>query len=134
MVASAPVWPAARTGWATGCRQSLGRRSQVIDDALGHTLAAASTLTPEVREKLAGSAAGNVEAAKLVGLKIAEICKERNIEQVGAGAQSRASCGPPAPAALQCNLCRRWSAEGPSLLHMHKARSGALPVPAAGVL
>lgn len=56
---------------------------QVIDDTQGHTLAAASSLTPEIREKLAGSVGSNVEAAKLVGLKIAEICKQHNIEQVG---------------------------------------------------
>ncbi|GAB4816497.1 hypothetical protein N2152v2_003543 [Parachlorella kessleri] len=57
-------------------------RGKVIDDTVGSTLAAASTLTPEIREKLNGSAACNVEAAKLVGQKIAEICKERNIERV----------------------------------------------------
>lgn len=54
----------------------------MIDDAEGATLAAASTLTPEIREKLGGSLGSNVEAAKLVGMKIAEICKERNIEKV----------------------------------------------------
>lgn len=62
------------------CRALPG--TQVIDDVAGNTLAAASTLTPEIREKLGGSGACNVEAAKLVGLKIAEICKERSIEQV----------------------------------------------------
>jgi hypothetical protein len=32
---------------------------QVIDDSIGNTLVAASTLTPEIREKLNGGGAGN---------------------------------------------------------------------------
>ena len=55
--------------------------AQVIDDAAGHTLASVSTLTPEIRGKLDGSS-NNVEAAKLVGTKIAELCKLKNIELV----------------------------------------------------
>lgn len=55
--------------------------AQVIDDAGALTLAAASTLSPEIREKL-GGIASNVEAAKLVGSKIAELCKQQNIEKV----------------------------------------------------
>jgi large subunit ribosomal protein L18 len=42
---------------------------QAIDDAQGHTLAAASTLDPECRTKL--KSGGNLEAAKLVGSAIA---------------------------------------------------------------
>jgi large subunit ribosomal protein L18 len=42
---------------------------QAIDDAQGHTLAAASTLDPECRAKL--KSGGNLEAAKLVGSAIA---------------------------------------------------------------
>ena len=56
--------------------------AQVIDDTAGSTLAAASTLTPEIREKLGGSAGGNKGAAELVGAKIAELCKAANIEAV----------------------------------------------------
>jgi large subunit ribosomal protein L18 len=56
--------------------------AQVIDDTAGSTLAAASTLTPEIREKLGGSAGGNKDAAELVGAKIAELCKAANIEAV----------------------------------------------------
>lgn len=55
---------------------------QVIDDAAGSTLAATSTLNPEIRQQLNG-AGSNVEAAKLVGAKIAELCKQKNIEKVG---------------------------------------------------
>ncbi len=57
---------------------------QVIDDAAGNTLAATSTLNPEIRAALNG-AGSNVEAAKMVGAKIAELCKQKNIEKVGAG-------------------------------------------------
>ena len=56
--------------------------AQVIDDTAGSTLVAASTLTPEIREKLGGSAGGNKGAAELVGAKIAELCKAANIEAV----------------------------------------------------
>jgi len=55
--------------------------AQVIDDTIGNTLVAASTLSPEIREKLGGNGS-NVEAAKLVGAKIAELCKQKNIEKV----------------------------------------------------
>jgi len=56
--------------------------AQVVDDEAGSTLAAASTLTPEIRAKLTEAGSNNEEAAKLVGSKIAELCKERNIELV----------------------------------------------------
>lgn len=58
---------------------------QVIDDSLGHTLAATSTLSPDIRTALTDGGGANVEAAKLVGAKIAELCKQKNIEKVGAG-------------------------------------------------
>ena len=41
----------------------------------------ASTLTPEIREKLT-EGSGNEEAAKLVGTKIAELCLQKNIDKV----------------------------------------------------
>lgn len=56
--------------------------AQVIDDESANTLAATSTLNPEIRAALNGEAASNVEAAKLVGAKIAELCKQNNIEKV----------------------------------------------------
>ena len=55
--------------------------AQVIDDDAATTLAAASTLSPEIRAKL-DNGGGGVEAAKLVGTKIAELCKQKNIEKV----------------------------------------------------
>lgn len=53
--------------------------AQVIDDALGVTLAAASTDEPSVRESLAGT---KVEQAKAVGRSIAERAKARGVESV----------------------------------------------------
>jgi large subunit ribosomal protein L18 len=47
--------------------------AQAIDDAEGRTLAAASTLEPELRGKVGKG--GNVEAAKAVGTLIAERLK-----------------------------------------------------------
>lgn len=64
---------------------------QVIDDTVGHTLAATSTLNPEIRQQLTGSTGSNVDAAKLVGAKIAELCKQKNIEKVGAAATEEAA-------------------------------------------
>ena len=52
---------------------------QVVDDLKGHTLAATSTLTPEVREGLEG---GLKARAKKIGLEIARLCKEKGIAQV----------------------------------------------------
>lgn len=53
----------------------------MIDDTGATTLAATSTLNPEIRAALNGDG-GNVEGAKLVGAKIAELCKQANIEKV----------------------------------------------------
>jgi large subunit ribosomal protein L18 len=54
--------------------------AQVIDDSAGATLAAASTLSPDL--KSAVGEADKTEAAKKVGALIAKICAERNIGQV----------------------------------------------------
>jgi large subunit ribosomal protein L18 len=53
---------------------------QVISDAAGRTLAAASTLSRELRGTLRRS--GDREAAKQVGLLIAKRCQERGISHV----------------------------------------------------
>ncbi len=53
--------------------------AQVIDDVSGHTLAAASTLSPELSELDGG---GNVDAAKRVGTLIAERAKAAGVETV----------------------------------------------------
>jgi large subunit ribosomal protein L18 len=53
---------------------------QIIDDAQGVTLAAASTVEKDMREKLKNG--GNVEAAKLVGALIAERAKAAGVSEV----------------------------------------------------
>ena len=55
-------------------------RAQVIDDASGRTIVAASSLDKEVRAKLKGG--GNIAASKVVGKEIAERAKSKGIEQV----------------------------------------------------
>ncbi len=54
--------------------------AQVIDDDMGTTLAAASTLSPELRDGLAEDDKSN--AAKKVGKLIAERCLAKEIKQV----------------------------------------------------
>jgi large subunit ribosomal protein L18 len=53
---------------------------QIIDDTRGHTLAAASTLSPELKDQLAGLK--KVEAAKLVGKLLAEKARLAGVERV----------------------------------------------------
>jgi large subunit ribosomal protein L18 len=56
---------------------------QVIDDLAGTTLAAASSVEPAVKAKLAdGARGGNRKGAELVGLTIAERLKEKGITRV----------------------------------------------------
>lgn len=54
--------------------------AQVIDDSKGFTLAAASTLSAELKGSLKST--GNIEAAKAVGKLIAKKASEKNIKQV----------------------------------------------------
>ncbi len=54
--------------------------AQVIDDLSGHTLAAASTLDPSLREELPQTS--NAEAARKVGELLAERAAEKGIEKV----------------------------------------------------
>jgi large subunit ribosomal protein L18 len=54
--------------------------AQVVDDDTGTTLAAASTLSPDLKGSLAE--ADKTDQAKKVGALIAKICAERSIEQV----------------------------------------------------
>lgn len=54
--------------------------AQIIDDTEGRTVAAASTLDPEVRDQLAGKKKS--EQAKLVGELLAHRAKDRGIEKV----------------------------------------------------
>jgi large subunit ribosomal protein L18 len=51
--------------------------AQVIDDAQGHTLAAAASTEKTLRGK-----GGNVEGAKLIGKAVAERAKEKGVTKV----------------------------------------------------
>jgi len=55
--------------------------AQIIDDAGGLTLVAASTLSPEVREKKA-EVKGKIAPAKEVGLILAAKAKKEGITQI----------------------------------------------------
>ena len=54
--------------------------AQVIDDAKGHTVAAASSLDPDIKDKLAKLK--KADAAKLVGQAIAERAREAGVSVV----------------------------------------------------
>jgi large subunit ribosomal protein L18 len=58
---------------------------QLIDDVRGHTLAAASSLSPSFRERVQGMkqvSGGNVSGAKIVGELIAEQARAKGITQI----------------------------------------------------
>jgi large subunit ribosomal protein L18 len=61
-------------------RSSKNIYAQVIDDTNGVTLAAASSLDKEIKEKVANT--GNKEAAKLVGNLIGQKAKEKGIQEI----------------------------------------------------
>ena len=52
--------------------------AQVIDDSVGHTIAAASTVEPSLRT----GSTGNVEAARAIGTLVAERAKEKGVTTV----------------------------------------------------
>jgi large subunit ribosomal protein L18 len=57
--------------------------AQVIDDANGVTVTAASSTEPSVKAKLAGSErGGNIAGAKAIGKLVAERLKEKGITRV----------------------------------------------------
>jgi large subunit ribosomal protein L18 len=58
---------------------------QLIDDVRGHTLAAASSLSPSFRERILSvekASGGNVSGAKIVGELIAEQARTTGITQI----------------------------------------------------
>jgi len=61
-------------------RSSKHIYAQIIDDAKGETLAAASSLEKEVRGDAKTGA--NVDAAKAVGVRVAQRAKEKGVKQV----------------------------------------------------
>jgi large subunit ribosomal protein L18 len=54
---------------------------QIIDDSRGHTVVAASSLTPEVREMIKDKTK-NVEASAIVGRYIGQLAVSKNIKKV----------------------------------------------------
>jgi len=54
---------------------------QLIDDQKGLTVAAASTLNPEIKQKL-GEKRGNVKASEAVGEQIAKLAQAKGIKKV----------------------------------------------------
>lgn len=61
-------------------RSSIHIYAQLIDDRAGRTLAAASTLDPEIRERAAS--AKKADAGKMVGQLIARRAQERGVRRV----------------------------------------------------
>lgn len=61
-------------------RSSRHIYAQIVDDTQGHTLTAASTLSPELRDKLAGLK--KLEAAREVGRLLAAKAKDKGIIKV----------------------------------------------------
>ncbi|KAG1672269.1 hypothetical protein FOA52_004283 [Chlamydomonas sp. UWO 241] len=55
---------------------------QIIDDTKGHTLCQASTILKDIKLELVEGNGSTQEAAKVVGKKIAEMCKAAGIEKV----------------------------------------------------
>lgn len=56
--------------------------AQLVDDLNARTITGLSTLSPAVREKLAGKKVSKTGRAKLVGRLIAEAAKSKGIEKV----------------------------------------------------
>ena len=58
--------------------------AQIIDDTIGHTLVAVSSLSPEIREKVAElkEKGGKTEVARAVGELIAKKALEKGIKEV----------------------------------------------------
>ena len=56
--------------------------AQIIDDTVGHSLVAASTLDAEVRQQLDGVSTKSVDAARIVGRVVGERAKAKGIEKV----------------------------------------------------
>ena len=54
--------------------------AQVIDDSVGHTLASASSLDPEIRDKMTGKT--KTESAELIGSLVAQRASNKGISRV----------------------------------------------------
>ena len=54
---------------------------QLVDDMAGKTLAALSTNSPALKEDIKKDA-GNLKGAALLGIAVAQLCKEKGIEKI----------------------------------------------------
>ena len=54
---------------------------QLVDDMAGKTLAALSTNSPALQEDIKKDA-GNLKGAALLGIAVAQLCKEKGIEKI----------------------------------------------------
>jgi large subunit ribosomal protein L18 len=63
-------------------RSNRNISAQVIDDGTGRTLAAASTVEPELLARLGAAGAGNVSGAEAVGRLVASRAKDAGITRV----------------------------------------------------
>jgi large subunit ribosomal protein L18 len=54
---------------------------QLVDDMAGKTLAALSTNSPALKENIKRDA-GNLKGAALLGIAVAQLCKEKGIEKI----------------------------------------------------
>ena len=61
-------------------RSSKHIYAQIIDDSAGRTLAAASTVEPDVRSQL--KSGGNKQAAELIGQRLGKLAVEKGITKV----------------------------------------------------
>jgi large subunit ribosomal protein L18 len=61
-------------------RSSKHLYAQVIDDVSGHTIASASTLSPDLKAAVSGLS--KIEAAKQVGTLVAQRAKDAKVNQV----------------------------------------------------
>jgi len=75
------------SGTATRPRLSVFKSNkyiyaQLIDDVAGHTLASASTLDADLVKASGQNSKSNMEAAKAVGTKVAQLAKDKGIESI----------------------------------------------------
>ncbi len=56
--------------------------AQIIDDIAGHTLVAASSLTPKIREILKNDKKNKVDIARIVGRYLGEVALSKGIKRV----------------------------------------------------
>lgn len=54
---------------------------QLVDDLAGHTLAALSTNSPSLKDKVKKDG-GNLKGVAILGIEVAQLCKAKGIEKI----------------------------------------------------